>query len=58
MTNARNKIEFDYQGWHCWQNDTTGEWGAILSRKGERPVVIDGRRSKEELIEAINETTA
>jgi hypothetical protein len=36
-----NKIEFDYHGWHCWQNDSTGDWGAILSWKGERRVVID-----------------
>jgi hypothetical protein len=31
-----NKIEFDYHGWHCWQNDSTGGWGAILPRKGDR----------------------
>jgi hypothetical protein len=49
-----NKIEFDYHGWHCWQNDSTGGWGASLSRKGERSVVIDGRRNREELIEAID----
>jgi hypothetical protein len=32
-----NKIEFDDHG---WQNDSTGGWGAILSRKGERSVVV------------------
>jgi hypothetical protein len=54
MTPARNKIEFDFEGWHCWKNDSTGDWGAILSRKGKQPVVKDGFQSREELIEAIN----
>ena len=45
-----NEIEFDYQGWHCWQNDITGDWGAILSRRGRQPVIIDGKKSKEELL--------
>jgi len=55
MKTIPNKIEFDYQGWHCWQNDSTGDWGAILSMKGKQPVVIDGRGSKKELIEEIDE---
>jgi len=49
-----NTIEFDYHGWHCWQNDSTGDWGAILSTRGEQPKIIDGKRSKEDLIQAIN----
>jgi hypothetical protein len=53
--NIQNKIEFDYKGWHCWQNDSTGVWGAILSKRGEQPRIIDHKRSKEELIKTINE---
>jgi hypothetical protein len=56
MKTTPNKIEFEHHGWHCWRNDATGKWGAILSRKGEQPIVIDGWQRREELIEAINET--
>jgi hypothetical protein len=56
MPHAPNTIEFDYQGWHCWKNDSTGDWGAILSRRGEQARIIDGKRSKEELLKAIDET--
>jgi hypothetical protein len=54
MTSSPNEIEFDYQGWYCWQNDTTGVWGAILSRKGKQPIVIDGKTSREDLLAAID----
>jgi hypothetical protein len=53
MIAVPNTIEFDYEGWHRWQNDITGDWGAILSRKGRQPIIIDGMKSKEELVQAI-----
>ena len=55
MTHIQNKIEFKYLGWTCWQNDSHGNWGAVLSQKGLRPIVVDGKRSKEELLEAIQQ---
>jgi hypothetical protein len=55
MITTGNQLEFNYKGWTCWQNDNTGDWGAILSRRGEQPKIIDGKRSKAELLKAINE---
>jgi hypothetical protein len=54
MISFPNKIEFDYQGWHCWYNPYTDCWGAILSRKGKRPVIIDGKQSKDDFVAAID----
>jgi hypothetical protein len=56
MMSPINKIayaSFTHNGWSCWYNDTTGTWGAILSRKGRQPVIVDGAATKEELIERI-----
>lgn len=51
------RIDFTYSDgnnpWDCWRN-IFGEWGAILSRKGEQPVIITGCATKEELITKIN----
>lgn len=55
MEFSSNKLEFDYKGWLCWQNDSHGAWGAILSQRGEQSKIIDGKRSKAELLKAINE---
>ena len=46
------RIDFTYNGWDCWRN-MFGEWGAILSRKGQQPVIITRLTTKEELIERI-----
>jgi hypothetical protein len=54
MLNSVNKIEFEYRDWMCWRNDSHGDWGAILSRRGEQAHIIDGKRSKEELLKAID----
>jgi hypothetical protein len=48
------RIDFTYNGWDCWRN-MFGEWGAILSRKGDRPVIITRRATKEELVTEIND---
>jgi hypothetical protein len=53
---SENQITFQYKRWECWRNDTTKLWGAILSRKGEQAVTLDGFREREELEKAINET--
>jgi hypothetical protein len=47
------RIDFTYNGWTCWRN-MFGEWGAILSRKGEQPIIIGQCATKEELITKIN----
>jgi hypothetical protein len=48
------RIDFKVGAWDCWRN-MFGEWGAILSRKGEQPVIIKGCATKEQLIKQINE---
>jgi hypothetical protein len=53
MLQAVNKIEYDYKGWNSWYNDTTGTRGAILSRAGRQPVIVDGAATREELIERL-----
>lgn len=47
------RIDFTIGNWDCWRN-MFGEWGAILSRKGEQPVIISRCATKEELITKIN----
>lgn len=47
------RIDFSYNGWDCWRN-MFGEWGAILSRKGEQPHIIAGAPSRQELVERID----
>ena len=32
---------FTHNGWNCWFNDTVGTWGAILSRAGRQPLIMD-----------------
>jgi hypothetical protein len=49
------RIDFKIGDWDCWRN-MFGEWGAILSRKGEQPIIITRCAGKEELIEEINAT--
>lgn len=46
-------LSFTHNGWNCWYNDTTETWGAILSRAGRQPVIVDGAATREELIEQI-----
>jgi hypothetical protein len=46
------RIEFTYDGWDCWYHPLQG-WGAILSRKGMRPVIITRLATKDALIERI-----
>jgi hypothetical protein len=48
------RIDFTYNGWDCWRN-MFGEWGAIMSRKGEQPIIITRRATKEELVIEIND---
>lgn len=48
-----DRTDFAYDGWTCWRN-MFGEWGAILSRKGEQPVIITRLATKKELIIRIN----
>ena len=43
----RARIDFTFNGWDCWQN-MFGEWGAMLSRKGEQPVIITRCATREE----------
>jgi hypothetical protein len=50
-----DRIDFTYNGWDCWFHPLQG-WGAILSRKGERPLIIH-LASKEALLEEINKRT-
>jgi hypothetical protein len=50
MTTRR---DFTYKGWDCWYHPLQG-WGAILSRKVERPIIINGCVTREELITKIN----
>jgi hypothetical protein len=47
------RIDFKVGPWDCWRN-MFGEWGAILSRKGEKPVIITRCATKEELIQKSN----
>lgn len=49
------RLDFAYNGWDCWYHPLQG-WGAILSRKGERPVIITRLATKEELIKHIDAT--
>jgi hypothetical protein len=48
------RIDFTYNGWDCWFHPLQG-WGAILSRKGERPIIISRAATKEELLIRISE---
>ena len=47
------RVDFTYNGWDCPCN-TFGEWGAILSRKGEQPIIITRRAAKNELTKLID----
>lgn len=38
------KKEFEFNGWTVWFNDG---WGASLSRKGERLIIISAASEKE-----------
>lgn len=33
------RLDFKIGAWDCWRN-MFGEWGAILSRKGEQPIIV------------------
>jgi hypothetical protein len=47
------RIDFQYVGWDCWRN-MFGEWGALLSRKGEKPIIIGRFATKEDLVKEID----
>ncbi|MDR3754850.1 MAG: hypothetical protein P4K93_15160 [Terracidiphilus sp.] len=49
------RIDFTYNGWDCWRN-MFGEWGAILSRKGEQPIVLIRFETKKALLSALSAT--
>jgi hypothetical protein len=51
------RIDFQHGAWDCWRN-MFGEWGAILSRKGEKPIIITGCATKVELIAIIDVSSA
>jgi hypothetical protein len=47
------RIDFTYNGWDCWYHPLQG-WGAILSRKGERPILITRCATRDGLITQID----
>jgi hypothetical protein len=47
------RIDFTYNGWDCWYHPLQG-WGAILSRKGERPIILTRMAAREDLIQRID----
>lgn len=38
--------DFTFNGWDCWFHPQNG-WEAILSRKGEQPIIIHAASEKE-----------
>lgn len=44
-----SRIDYTYNGWDCWYHPLQG-WGAILSRAGQKPIIITRRATKEELL--------
>jgi hypothetical protein len=46
------RIDFAHNEWDCWYHPLQG-WGAILSRKGERPIIITRCAKREELMDSI-----
>jgi hypothetical protein len=48
-------IYFKIGAWNCWYHPAYKTWGATLFRAGRRLLIVDGKHSKEELEEAINQ---
>lgn len=46
------RIDFKIGAWDCWRN-MFGEWGAILSRMGEQPIIITRIATKRKLLASI-----